>query len=161
MNSLICRNPFRRQKRPTKPIAKYDEDLDAIFALIKSRPRALTLPLPQDHTVGPGDTQMTLDQSSSPFFAQLPMEIRMLIYAEVFGGRRLHLIVHPKDGRLAHVHCLLSHIRASEHICDPLSWRRRSFYWDPIEPMNPGTCPYLDLPRCGGLLGLLKTCRRV
>lgn len=58
------------------------------------RPRALTLySLPHLPSPTQASTEIlnTAPQSSSPFFFRLPLELRMLIYGQLFGDRTLHI----------------------------------------------------------------------
>ena len=106
--SLIpCSNLFNWYQSPAKKAAKHTQNSDASSALPKLRPRALTLPLPSDKAAKPRTAQKTIDQSPSPFFGKLPLEIRRLIYFEVLGGRRFHIRAHFQDRRLAHLQCIV------------------------------------------------------
>ena len=66
---------------------------------------SLQIPLPpraRSISCEPDDTsQTTYDQSQSILFSKLPKEIRLLIYEEVIGRKRIFLI-HPDRLRIGH-----------------------------------------------------------
>lgn len=74
--SDIVKLSSRYEKRPAAPI------------LPSHRKRRLTLPLPVDQ-VEP--QQVTASQEQSDFFSKLPVDVRLIIYREVFGDREIHV----------------------------------------------------------------------
>jgi hypothetical protein len=62
------------------------KDLSEVPIPLGPRPRALTLPL-SDNT----PDQKTLEQSQSPLFTKLPLELRHRIYEYALGGAHMHL----------------------------------------------------------------------
>jgi hypothetical protein len=90
----------RKYKRLQKQHAKM-----APVPLPQKRPRALTLPLPPDMGIGfVRKIQITHEQKQSPFF-HLPLEMRRLIYAEIFCDGNSDFIIHIllREKRFGHI----------------------------------------------------------
>ena len=166
MNPFTCCNPFKRQRRPEQPVVEHHENLDTTSILPKLRPRTLTLPIPPNEAAGSRTTQTTADQSLSPYFSQLPIEIRMLIYLEVLGGKRFHMNIHPEDEKLAHIRCLVPYNgkdKSPSVKCRLSHDTQVNLCSGPIGFTGMDTFLFrsLDLPNSGYLLNLLRTCQRV
>jgi hypothetical protein len=67
---------LRRETRAVPPVRS------------QHRKRRLTIPLPVDQA---GPKQTTASQEQSSFFSKLPLEVRLMIYREVFGNREIHI----------------------------------------------------------------------
>jgi len=176
-NLLPCCIPSNRRKKETqaetnaKAVAKRRDTVDKqaqdLEALQFRRPRALTLPLPSNTVYQSKATQTIVDQLPSLFLAELPLEVRRLIYAEVLGGKRFHMSVHPKDGRLAHFRCILPNKGDGRRSNIRCLLSRNATYprhcWSPMFPNGMNTLQFQtsDLPVNWGLLTLLRTCRLV
>jgi hypothetical protein len=130
--------------------------------LPRTRPRALTLPLPPKSCAWNPFKRVAqvAEQSQSPFFAQVPFEIRSLIWNQVFGGFLLHMVLVPK--RLLAIICgedCETELPTNRHRC-----------WDINGPHLYLNSTGMGLPMSLGsvhpakpahLLGLLQTCRAI
>ncbi len=125
-------------------------DDNAPVPLPATRPRALTLPLPEMD----GTTvveQVTKQQGQSVLFRKIPLEIRMMIYTYVLVSRSSWVHVIRKEyKRLAHFRCKGYCKLKSRDPC----WGSLDIYgdWDPGKE-GAGTD--------GGNLPLLRTCRKM
>lgn len=130
--------------------------------LPKTRPRALTFP--QLHrsarTWQPfrRDVPQTLEQLQCPLYAQLPTEIRRIIWIEALGSRVLHIVRAKK--RLLAIECAENFegigldLETSHHGCWGLSgWPGKTGFYDSQRTNHPA--------RPANLLPLLQTCRRI
>lgn len=179
-NLLRCCIPFNWRKDETlaemnaKAVAKHRDivdkqarDLEASRTCQLQRPRALTLPLLFSTVNLSRPTQITIWQCSSLFLAKLPLEVRRQIYAEVLSGKRFHMLVHPKDGRLAHVRCIVPNKggdRRSNVKCTlSTNANHTGRCCNPTFPHGLKTLQLQssDLPVDEYSLALLKTCRQV
>lgn len=125
-------------------------DANPPIPLPVTRPRALTLPLPEmrENTVV---AQVTKHQGQSMLFRKLPLEIRTMIYVNVFTTRSswVHIVRKP-DTRLANFRCKGFCKRVDGSPC----WGKRSSYGD-WEHEKEGE------RTDGGNLPLLRTCRKM
>ncbi|KAK3113349.1 hypothetical protein LTR53_009437 [Teratosphaeriaceae sp. CCFEE 6253] len=93
------------------------------------------------------------EQSESPFFAKLPLDIRMMIYELLLGGHIFHIESATPHSRIYHRACARpAAINEPDHQChdDPPASQR-----PPSAPREP------HAPATGLLLPLPATCRRV
>ncbi|KAI9800270.1 MAG: hypothetical protein M1833_003384 [Piccolia ochrophora] len=116
------------------------------------RKRALTPPLPPQSRIAAlvRTHQKTIHQSHSPFFSELPHDVRRLIYQEVLvpGSNLVHIVkLHKK---LGHVRCRWRGKGTGPHDC----WGTST-----SDGLYRGTLT--STAADGGLLPLLMTCRQV
>lgn len=123
--------------------------------LPRTRPRALTFPLPEKkglHFVRP----KTYSQVQSPFF-RLPSELRLMIYQEVFANGTVHIV--PMDRRLGSFLCTCptssDMLWSSQHAC----WNRQHTRKD--HPTYGMPSLYSDRDTGINVLPLLLTCRTI
>lgn len=124
-------------------LSRKKDSSDAYF--LRQRKRALTIPLPEE-----AQRQQTADQSQSAFFANLPLEIRLIIYQEVLSGQEdvVHVIKKPKK--------LLGLIRCKGKCAMAFNYKCRAgeLLHDYYSPLSTSVGPDQ------GLWFLLQTCRR-
>lgn len=123
--------------------------------LDSKRKRRLSLSGPSISDIS--KTQRTAHQAHSSLF-RLPLEIRTLIYRNVLGCGVVHILRMHK--RLAHARCVgnLQDTDMREHPC----WGNSALYPGYRYSSGYFSSPVGGIPaRDGGLLALLKTCRRV
>ena len=117
--------------------------------LPSTRQRALSLPLPTPIYNVPTTVQRTHPQAQAPLFSQFPLEIRRLIYEDVLGGKVLHIL--PEEKKLWHYVCRAIPDFYSQRLCSSVAgfdgqWVGWRSFGEPTD---------------GGLLPLLRTCRKV
>ncbi|MCJ1470032.1 hypothetical protein MMC07_008677 [Pseudocyphellaria aurata] len=83
-------------------------------------------------------------QLDCALLSRLPLELRLQIYAFVFGGPVIHLVQIPR--RIAHTRCRLSAAQDATRKCRPATWAPLDSRLGTVATAN---------------LALLKTCRRV
>lgn len=112
------------------------------------RPRALTLdssPYPPKPAETSTSILHTASQSSSPIFSRLPLELRMLIYGELFGNRTLHIVLeytYPDARGIKHDRSgLATHMDMGR----PEQW----YWWHCVCHRDPMIPPWLDTCRQG------------
>lgn len=112
------------------------------------RSRALTLyssPHLPNPTETPTENLRTASQSSGPFFFRLPLELRILIYGQLFGNRTVHInLEYPhnytneprgKDGKW--------NLTVSRNVGKPKNW----YAWHCVCHRNPRGSEWLDCCR--------------
>ncbi|KAK0269971.1 hypothetical protein LTR35_014437 [Friedmanniomyces endolithicus] len=122
------------------------------------RQRTLTGPVdPSQHSLwhrlqifsNVSTSQHTLEQTHSPFFSRLPLDIRIIIYELVLGGMVFHIESATPQSRIYHLICNRPlAIDEPNHQCHELTTQR------------PSSAPRDDYQEASGLLPLLVTCRR-
>lgn len=120
--------------------------------LPRTRPRALTLPLPEKKGLSFVKPK-TYSQVQSPFF-RLPSELRLMIYQGMFGNDTVHIV--PMDRRLGSFLCTCptsSDMLWSQHAC----WNRQHTRKD--HPTYGMPSLYSDRDTGINVLPLLLTCR--
>ena len=141
--------------------------IEAPVPLPVRRKRALTHPLP-DAAQGILSNvrryrQKTDDQETSLFLTKLPLEVRQIVYENVLagGGEGANNAVHilRKHGRLGHWRC---RVQDGLNLCD-LKGARCVAGWLTYKAKvwNADKAGRVDLITDGGLLPLLRTCRRM
>ena len=108
--------------------------------------------------------QPSFSQEQSPFFSRLPLEIRLMIYQDVFDCRRVHIV--PARGKLVGIPCNLPGsdgecaIRDGKGVHGEVYFTKRGecFVWS--DPTQPATSLRNLTERLAGALKLLRMCRR-
>lgn len=148
---------FRRRRARRRPQYHSQEarearqrahELRAPIPLPKIRPRALTLRFPGTSNITPPSHSK---QAQSRLFAKLPLELRELIYVEVLrgDGAPMH-IVRKENNRLGHLRCKDRCYEQTDRCTGYMNGDTGD--WGPA-----GDC----VETHGGLLPLLRTCRRM
>lgn len=131
-----------KKKKPIRPLPR-------------DRKRALTLPLPESSSpwYRKGWRQKTFDQSQSPFF-RLPRELRQIIY---------HQVIVPPEG--ADLHVAITSYRLCGIPCGESNSPHRGWQHNCWEPVDRSGCSMKQvdpaLSRSSGILGLLRSCRKM
>lgn len=142
-----CHRPIRRHRSGGLYTAIDAGDLylsDALTSRPRKRPSGLSAPSPLARGIFFGVTQRHEQQSHSPLFNKLPLELREQTYRLALGGSPIH-IMRTSSSHLSHVQCTSTD---SVHEC----LRDECFNeWPPLRD------PSQQLGK--GLLSLLLTCR--
>ena len=140
----VQHSPKRQARRRRK---------QAAHPLPQTRPRALTLPLPEKKGLSFVKPK-TYSHIQSPFF-RLPRELRLMIYREVLGSGPVHIV--PMHRRLGSFLCTCpassDMLWSSPHAC----WNRRHTQKDPWFKRVPSLYSYYNTGI--NALPLLLTCR--
>lgn len=145
----ICLRPYRPQNRTEKPEVFLERRRNNAPPPLPLRDRALSLPLPAPKFNVPTTVQKTHSQIQAILFRQMPIEVRRLIYEEVLGGEVLHIL--RKRRKLGHYVC-----RVEPHLC----LNRACLALTDSDGVWAGWRNHSE-PTDGGLLPLLRTCRKV
>ncbi|KAK6433691.1 hypothetical protein LTR95_010133, partial [Oleoguttula sp. CCFEE 5521] len=97
------------------------------------------------------DMPIGYEQEDSPFFASLPLDIRMIIYDMVLGGMTFHVSAGDNHSRIFHLICQ-----------DPsrITQTQQHDRCHQSQLKRPSSAPREDSKHATGLLPWLTTCRR-
>ena len=144
----LCLRPRRPETRAEKTAQFLKRRRDTAPAPLPSRERTLSWPLPATKFNVLTTAKATHPQLQSILLGQVPLEIRRLIYEEVLGGEVLHILQKPK--KLGHYVC-----RVRPGLCPS----RACLGPTDLDGLWVGWRDYYE-PTDGGLLPLLRTCRK-
>lgn len=135
--SYLHTNPPRRQRALTGPLDPTQESFwhrIQVFSAVE----------PEQHTYL---------QEQCAFLSVLPLDIRLIIYELVLGGKFFHVTTNESRSRI------LSHV-CKRTVSSETDDHQACFSVSPTE-RRPSSAPREDYPFATGLLPLLVTCRRI